>query len=226
MSSFHAWPPSPVSSPSIREGSAVRVGWTRSPFRRSRRGRTTSALSWKLLDPTGGIPLVGEGAGATMFFAATYSRTGAESRSRQCLRTICPQRGNSLGTAHRPDSVLCRRHRGDLGHRGSIETLAPSMVKTDEARRRWGRIERLTASPDVLAESTRAVMESDVTPVLSAIQAPTLVISRQGDRHVRHEHGGHIAGRIRGARLVELSGDDHLPFAVAARKSSTRSRSS
>jgi class 3 adenylate cyclase len=94
-----------------------------------------------------------------------------------------------------------------------IATLAPSMVQSDEARRRWGRIERLTASPDVLAATTRAVMDSDVTSVLSAIQAPTLVISRRQDRHVHHEHGPYIANRIRGARLVALAGEDHLPFA-------------
>ena len=56
-------------------------------------------------------------------------------------------------------------------------------------------------------------MESDVSSVLSAIQAPTLVISRQGDRHVRSEHGRAIADRIPDADLVELAGNDHLPFA-------------
>ena len=71
----------------------------------------------------------------------------------------------------------------------------------------------MTASPDVLAESTRAVMDSDVTSALSAIQAPTLVISRQGDRHVRSDHGRAVASRIPDARFVELAGDDHLPFA-------------
>jgi class 3 adenylate cyclase len=155
----------------------------------------------------------GEGAGATMFFAATY-----------------PERVVSLVLANA--YARYARHEetpwglpGDLipsyaaaieqiwGTGAAIETLAPTMIKTEEARQRWGRIERLTASPEVLAASTRAVMESDVTPVLSAIQAPTLVISRRGDRHVRYEHGRHIASRIRGARLVELSGDDHLPFA-------------
>jgi class 3 adenylate cyclase len=93
------------------------------------------------------------------------------------------------------------------------ETLAPSMVQTEKARLHWGRIERLTASPDVLAESTRAVMDSDVTSVLPTIQAPTLVISRQGDRHVRFEHGRAVASRIPDAHFVALAGNDHLPFA-------------
>ena len=80
------------------------------------------------------------------------------------------------------------------------EILAPAMVTTDEARRHWARIERLTASPDVLAAMTRAVLDSDVTPVLPAVQ-PALVMSRRGDRHVHHEPGRHVADRITGARL-------------------------
>ena len=48
---------------------------------------------------------------------------------------------------------------------------------------------------------------------LPAIQAPALVISRRGDRHVRFEHGRYIASRIPDARLLELQGADHLPFA-------------
>ena len=73
------------------------------------------------------------------------------------------------------------------------ETLAPSLVQ----RRRHGSTGAAsnvsTASPDVLAESSRAMMDSDVTSVLPAIQAPTLVISRRGDRHVRPEHGQSVA---------------------------------
>jgi class 3 adenylate cyclase len=95
------------------------------------------------------------------------------------------------------------------------ETLAPSMVKSDEARRRWGRVERLSASPDRMA-IPRAFMESDVTDVLSAIQAPTLLISRRGDRHVRPEHSRFLATQIPGAKLVELSGDDNFLFAGRA----------
>ena len=92
-------------------------------------------------------------------------------------------------------------------------TIAPSIVHSEEAKRRWARLERLSATPDVLAAMVRAVLESDVTEVLSAIRAPTLVVSRRGDRHVRHEHGSYVAGRIPDARFVEHAGDDHLLFA-------------
>ena len=73
------------------------------------------------------------------------------------------------------------------------ETIAPTFVNNDEARRRWARMERVWASPDVVAAMVRAVIQTDVIHVLPAVRAPTLVISRAGDRHVRHEHGRYVA---------------------------------
>jgi len=90
--------------------------------------------------------------------------------------------------------------------------LAPSLVDDDDDKRRWGRIERLSATPDSVVIPT-AFWESDVTEVLDAIQAPTLVISRDGDAHVNPNHSRYLASHIPGARLVELSGNDHWPFA-------------
>ena len=95
------------------------------------------------------------------------------------------------------------------------EILAPSMVRTDEARQRWARAERLSATPDRVA-IPRAFMESDLTEVLPAIQAPTLVISRQGDHHVRAEHGRYLANQIADAEFIELPGDDDFLFAGRA----------
>ncbi len=54
--------------------------------------------------------------------------------------------------------------------------------------------------------------EIDVRDVLPVIQAPTLVVHRIGDRSLPVEGARYMAERIPGARLVELSGDDHLPF--------------
>ncbi len=93
-----------------------------------------------------------------------------------------------------------------------LALLAPSLAGNDEAVRRMGRHERLSATPDS-SVIPRAFWQSDVTDVLKAIQAPTLVVTRTGDRHVPPEHGHHLAGLIDDARLVELAGDDHWPFA-------------
>jgi class 3 adenylate cyclase len=63
-----------------------------------------------------------------------------------------------------------------------------------------------------MVATTRAFLESDVSHVLPAIQAPTLVISRSGDRHVRPEHSAFLASHIPAARLLRLAGDDHFPY--------------
>ncbi len=54
--------------------------------------------------------------------------------------------------------------------------------------------------------------QADVRDVLPSVQCPTLVIHRSGDRDASIDEGRYIAGRIPGARFVELPGDDHVPF--------------
>ncbi|MGA2521728.1 MAG: adenylate/guanylate cyclase domain-containing protein [Acidimicrobiales bacterium] len=155
----------------------------------------------------------GEAAGATMFFAATHPErtTGLVLINAYARYTRSDATPWGLPAEHVPTYVGAIK---DLWGSGRcFEMVAPSLVPTDDAAARWGRVERLTATPDVLEAATRAVFDSDVSRVLPTIQAPTLVVSRRGDRHVRHEHGGHVASLIPDAKLVELPGDDHIPYA-------------
>ena len=48
--------------------------------------------------------------------------------------------------------------------------------------------------------------------MLPAIRVPTLVLHRTDDRPLTVEEGRYVAAQIPGATLVELPGDDHLPF--------------
>ncbi len=87
---------------------------------------------------------------------------------------------------------------------------APSR-RDDEAFVQWfGRLERASASPGAVLALMRANYEIDVRHVLPAIQAPTLILHRVGDRTVPVEAGRYLAQHIRGAKYVELPGDDHL----------------
>jgi pimeloyl-ACP methyl ester carboxylesterase len=54
--------------------------------------------------------------------------------------------------------------------------------------------------------------QADVRDVLASVQCPTLVLHRTGDRDASVDEGRYIAVRISGARFVELSGEDHVPF--------------
>jgi len=87
---------------------------------------------------------------------------------------------------------------------------APSR-RDDEAFVQWfGRLERASASPGAILALMRANYGIDVRHVLPVIQAPTLILHRVGDRTVPVEAGRYLAQHIRGARYVELPGDDHL----------------
>ena len=98
------------------------------------------------------------------------------------------------------------------GRGGGAEIMAPSLGD-DAGFRRWlARWRRLGASPNRAGASLRMMFETDVRHVLGGITAPTLVIQRKGDLHVRLGHGANLAERIVGARYVELDGIDHFPW--------------
>jgi pimeloyl-ACP methyl ester carboxylesterase len=71
---------------------------------------------------------------------------------------------------------------------------------------------RASASPGAAVALAKMNTEIDVREVLPSIQAPTLVMQRQGDNDVHIEEARYIASRIPGARLLELEGDDHVPW--------------
>lgn len=83
----------------------------------------------------------------------------------------------------------------------------------DPALRRWaGRLERLAASPATALAFYRMHNQIDVRPVLAQVQAPTLVLHRKADEYIDIRHSRYLAAHIPGARLVELAGDEALPF--------------
>ena len=99
------------------------------------------------------------------------------------------------------------------GTGADVDLLAPSW-RGDVAKRRWyGRCERLGGGPGYFKAIFDLFMRTDVRPVLESIQAPTLLLHRRGDRHVRDGHAKYLAERIPQARLVEFDGEDHEWFA-------------
>jgi pimeloyl-ACP methyl ester carboxylesterase len=91
-------------------------------------------------------------------------------------------------------------------------SVAPSKASDQAFRRSWARYERLSASPAAARELLRLSREADVSPVLERIGVPVLLIHRAEDRRVGIEYGRHLAAQIPRAKLVELPGDDHLPY--------------
>jgi class 3 adenylate cyclase len=98
----------------------------------------------------------------------------------------------------------------EWGAESDLGTMAPN---ADEAMVRWWRARaRASASPGAARDLILMNSQVDVRAVLPAVRVPTLVLQRRGDRDSRLEEGRYIASRIRGARMVELEGDDHVPW--------------
>jgi len=99
------------------------------------------------------------------------------------------------------------------GSGASLNVLAPSLARDERFRRWWGRFERHSVRPGMVAPIFETINNMDVRAVLPAIRVPTLVLHRRGDRLVDVANGRYLAAHIPGARYLELPGDDHIYFA-------------
>jgi class 3 adenylate cyclase len=93
----------------------------------------------------------------------------------------------------------------------SIEMFAPNLIDNDRAVAAMAAFERATCSPSMFRAMIASMLDYDMRPILPNISTPTLVIHRREDV-VPIEGARYMASRISGARLVELEGNDHLPW--------------
>jgi class 3 adenylate cyclase len=100
--------------------------------------------------------------------------------------------------------------RRQWGTGAMLERVAPS-VAGDARLRRWlGRGQRLVCTADEAVWRGQAARAMDMRPALPSVQAPTLVVYRQGltgAAEIRDD-----ARHVRGAKVMELPGDDFLFF--------------
>jgi pimeloyl-ACP methyl ester carboxylesterase len=90
--------------------------------------------------------------------------------------------------------------------------FAPSR-ENDPAVIDWlSRLERSAASPAAAVAFMRLGSEIDVRYVAPSIHVPTLVLHTPRDPVVPYEQGRWLAEHIEGARFVELTGRDHVPW--------------
>jgi pimeloyl-ACP methyl ester carboxylesterase len=100
----------------------------------------------------------------------------------------------------------------DWGGPVGIEKRWPSLADDERYRQWWARWLRLSASPAAAAMLVRMNMEIDIRHVLPAVRVPTLVLHSVKDQAVPFCAGRYMAERIKGAKLVELQGIDHVPW--------------
>jgi class 3 adenylate cyclase/pimeloyl-ACP methyl ester carboxylesterase len=100
----------------------------------------------------------------------------------------------------------------DWGSGESMPIFAPTKKGDLAFKQWWGKFERLGASPAAAMKLIHMNSQIDIAEILPSINVPTLVIHRKDDTAVDVEAGRLLAERIPGAKYVELSGSDHLPF--------------
>jgi class 3 adenylate cyclase len=93
-----------------------------------------------------------------------------------------------------------------------IEVVAPSQADNQATRAFLGRMQRSTASPGMMAGLGQMFLQLDVRDVVPTVHTPTLVLHRVHDRLVNVGNGRWLAEHLPNARLVELAGDDHVPW--------------
>lgn len=152
-----------------------------------------------------------EGGPMSMLFAATYPE-----------RTVALiLYGSYARSQSAPDYSLWRDDRRDVRRAKLIEGWGTGVLpalffpsrQADPAFVEWcAKFERQSASPGALAALLRMNADIDARHVLDAIRVPTLVLHRSGDPSIPVEHGRYVAERIAGAKYVELSGTDHVPW--------------
>ena len=101
----------------------------------------------------------------------------------------------------------CRAAGSTWGSGEALKALLPSV----RSIRQLAMVERMSASPGMARAALEAVFRTDVRSILPTITAPTLVIHAR-DEVIPVQEGRYIADHIPGARLLEVDGNDHVPW--------------
>ncbi len=151
-----------------------------------------------------------EGGAMAILFAATYpERTRALVLYGAYAKRLRSDDYPWASTWEERVAVADELERG-WGQEFDFANMAPN---ADASLVRWMALRgRAALSPAAARDLILMNSQADVRAALPALQVPTLVLHRTGDRDASVEEGRYIAGRIPGARFVELPGDDHIPY--------------
>ena len=93
-----------------------------------------------------------------------------------------------------------------------LNMWATSIAREEDSANRVASYFRAAASPGAAVAVMKMNREIDVRQVLPSIQVPTLILHRTAERVSEVEHARYMAQHIPGAKLVELPGEDHVPW--------------
>ena len=108
------------------------------------------------------------------------------------------------------ETVWLRDHLGDGEW---MRQAAPTLFSNTRELAWAGRYERLSVAPGAVVAEALRFAHTDIRGILPSVQTPTLVLHRVDDTYEDIRSGRDLAARIRGAKLLELEGSDHLAWA-------------
>jgi pimeloyl-ACP methyl ester carboxylesterase len=155
---------------------------------------------------------VSEGGAISTVFAATFPERVSHlvlNGSRPCYKW---HPDYPLGL--KPDALKAEIDKfSDMSTETNAKTTvdgAPS-IADDPAAIEWlDTYFRYAASPRALSKLAVMNYDIDYRGVLSSIQAPTLIVHREGDRWCDTEHARYLAEHVSGSKLRILPGEDHI----------------
>lgn len=89
--------------------------------------------------------------------------------------------------------------------------IMPSLAENEQARERFSRFWRRSASPAAALAISLMWWETDIREVLPAISVPTLILWRSGSPWAQESR--YLAQHLPEAKAVEIEGPDHVPWA-------------
>ena len=158
------------------------------------------------------VAALGDGGPLAMLFAATYpDRTVGLVLFNTGARGVWSPEFpwlDSRGEVERRIDAIVRRFAEPQTYEEPLVRGSPDM--TEDERRAFGRVVRLSVSPGALRDYLRMNLDVDVCAVLPSIRVPTLILHRT-EIPVDVRNGRYLADHIPGARLVELPGRNLAP---------------
>jgi pimeloyl-ACP methyl ester carboxylesterase len=154
-----------------------------------------------------------EGGPMSVLFSATYPQRTSAMILHAAMARMAWASDNPWGRTDEELEARCRSIEEYWGQGKHLGMYAQSLVGNDEYRRWFARFERSAASPGAAQALLRMNMQIDVRHVLPIVSVPTLVLHRTGDGNIKVDHSRYIAQHVQGAKYVELSGEDHAPWA-------------
>lgn len=155
---------------------------------------------------------VSEGGPMCALFAATYpDRTSALIMfGSYARRTRTPD--YPFGPTEAEHETFYGQILEEWGGPVGLADRAPSRFHDERFRDWWTMYLTRSASPGAVVALTRMNAQIDIRHILASIRVPTLILHRSGDRALALGGARYMAERIPSAKLVELPGDDHLPW--------------